>query len=1013
MDRKIGLVLASIHAGLSRRIWRQVAFLSESRGDTLFVFPGGRLSCPENYEYLRQIVYPLASSANLQGLISWSSTLGGFVPLADVVSFHQKISVPLVSFGLEIPGHPSVGFDSYHGLVEVVSHLLEVHGSRHVAFLRGPQSHPGAQERYEGFLQCMKDHGIAPEEKLISSPYPWSGGREAMRELLDGRHLVPGKDFDTLVSSSDMMGFDAGRVLEERGFRVPQDVRMVGFNDSQESLSLRCPLTTEHVPVDELCALAYGKLDALVDHRPLQEEDTVLPMRLVVRSSCGCPHPFGNEVEDMGEDFPPFLTWLKHKFPSSLVERLVHLAPSSPEVDEVLYTYLKEYEGNSLLAEEAISLYGRLFHDEQRVHLLEVSLMRAKFRLDNEERYQTQRRRELFNTMKNHLLCSCTMKDIVPICREGLLSLGVRGMGLVLHDASDSLFVGGFLENRSFFEKLHFPTEKLLPEEVSASLPIGTYVVEPLFMENQPLGYVVLLVEPSLCEGVFLEELRTALSSSVKGALLFEEACKAKEMAERSERLRSVFLANVSANIRKPFSELMAEASSSRQKEKMLRIMHLFELALSHVDVDEMSYQLTSYASLPPVFVQEETMERIFDAIAEYMAPCEVQKRFAATREGLKIAIMAKEGKRDGTKRKDALGVALAERLCLNQAGTLTFDEQKVTILLPWPTLHSSCPQPLSPRGGRIWFLGEEGANLPGLLEDENLVTPQEIVTNPAMVGGCALLEVDAGIHSYSMQLAIHMLEKLDAMQKIPVVCLHYPEGCQTVIEALYKGDSLADSYTIALLGTLPAGLEKLALPGDFCHFHDLSSFESLCARQKPALCVMDHVDKDLIVSLRAKSQVPMLVVQENFSMEEIDAISHIPGLTIANTCIAQSTDFLHRIQEIVGGAEMLAPLTGVLVKRGIAYLGAHATEPISRWQLAEAINVSEDYLTRIFRKELGLSPWDYLTRIRINIAKKLLRTTTLTIGEVANQSGFQDQAYFCRVFKKATGMNPGKIRQR
>ena len=117
MDRKIGLVLASIHAGLSRRVWRQIAAIAQSQGDTLLVFPGGRLSSPENYEYLRQIVYPLASSTNIQGLISWSSTLGGFVPLAEVVSFHRSFDVPFVTFGLEVPGHPYVGFDSYHGVM--------------------------------------------------------------------------------------------------------------------------------------------------------------------------------------------------------------------------------------------------------------------------------------------------------------------------------------------------------------------------------------------------------------------------------------------------------------------------------------------------------------------------------------------------------------------------------------------------------------------------------------------------------------------------------------------------------------------------------------------------------------------------------------------------------------------------------------------------------------------------------------------------------------------------------
>ena len=109
----------------------------------------------------------------------------------------------------------------------------------------------------------------------------------------------------------------------------------------------------------------------------------------------------------------------------------------------------------------------------------------------------------------------------------------------------------------------------------------------------------------------------------------------------------------------------------------------------------------------------------------------------------------------------------------------------------------------------------------------------------------------------------------------------------------------------------------------------------------------------------------------------------------------------------------MLPPFTGLIVKRAIAYLNDHATQPISRWQLAEAVSISEDYLARIFRKELGLSPWDYLNRYRIQLSVSLLLGSGRTLSEIARDSGFQDQAYFCRVFKKIKGFSPGHVRQR
>lgn len=77
---------------------------------------------------------------------------------------------------------------------------------------------------------------------------------------------------------------------------------------------------------------------------------------------------------------------------------------------------------------------------------------------------------------------------------------------------------------------------------------------------------------------------------------------------------------------------------------------------------------------------------------------------------------------------------------------------------------------------------------------------------------------------------------------------------------------------------------------------------------------------------------------------------------------------------------------------------------PITRWEIADTVGVSEDYISRVFNRELNISPWDYLNRYRILQSKQLLLDTTDTIGAIAHQVGFKDQAYFSRVFHKVTG---------
>ena len=182
------------------------------------------------------------------------------------------------------------------------------------------------------------------------------------------------------------------------------------------------------------------------------------------------------------------------------------------------------------------------------------------------------------------------------------------------------------------------------------------------------------------------------------------------------------------------------------------------------------------------------------------------------------------------------------------------------------------------------------------------------------------------------------------------------------------------------------------------------------------SLFVMTEVNPSIVENIRRKikfSKIPLLVVKDKFTREEAESLSPFPEVLIVNTSITESDDFITRVVSLIGGDELLPPLTSVLVKRAIAYLNENATKSISRWQIAASVNISEDYLTRIFRKEVGLSPWDYLNRFRIQIASKLLLETGASISEIASLTGFQDQAYFCRVFRKVKGFPPGNIRSR
>ena len=94
-------------------------------------------------------------------------------------------------------------------------------------------------------------------------------------------------------------------------------------------------------------------------------------------------------------------------------------------------------------------------------------------------------------------------------------------------------------------------------------------------------------------------------------------------------------------------------------------------------------------------------------------------------------------------------------------------------------------------------------------------------------------------------------------------------------------------------------------------------------------------------------------------------------------------------------------------------YINLHFKEHISTRALACQLKISQTALCRALRKEIGLSATEYADTLRIRAAKELLKTTDLSVKEIAFQLGYADQNYFSRRFKKKSGLSPWNYRKK
>ncbi|TYS59535.1 ABC transporter substrate-binding protein [Sutcliffiella horikoshii] len=94
-------------------------------------------------------------------------------------------------------------------------------------------------------------------------------------------------------------------------------------------------------------------------------------------------------------------------------------------------------------------------------------------------------------------------------------------------------------------------------------------------------------------------------------------------------------------------------------------------------------------------------------------------------------------------------------------------------------------------------------------------------------------------------------------------------------------------------------------------------------------------------------------------------------------------------------------------IETTVRYMDIHFDQEVTREELATMIGFNVDYYSRVFKKEVGVSPNEYLTQIRIKRAKEYLVTSNQRLKEIAKSVGYSDPFYFSRIFKKSVGVSP------
>lgn len=229
-------------------------------------------------------IYNLAKLEEYDGLIVFSNLLNNIPTAEKLCTKAREQGVPVVSIGMKFEGIPYVGNNNEEGMKELVEHLVTEHNAKRLAYLGGARDHVDTKDRERVVRMVLESHGLELKDEYLGYG-DWTPEKsvEFADKLIDSENALP----DAIVCANDIMALAVINRFIERGFNLPADIIVTGFDNIEESGISYPALTTVDQDYEtigyESCKLLYeiveGKTDSL---------DVSVASKLVLGESCGC-----------------------------------------------------------------------------------------------------------------------------------------------------------------------------------------------------------------------------------------------------------------------------------------------------------------------------------------------------------------------------------------------------------------------------------------------------------------------------------------------------------------------------------------------------------------------------------------------------------------------------------------------------------------------------------------------------------------------------------------------------
>lgn len=284
---KIAVIMGGIRFDSQKRILNGIMEKAKEDHADIFVFNCEAWSYSSTQYLNGELeIFSLPDFSHYDGVIVHGDTLYNEEVIDRILDRVHKAKLPCVNLTLTEEGMINLSMENENGITQLVNHLIDVHGARTINFICGPQGNYDSEGRLGAYRKVLKERGIPIEKsRVYYGDYHPKSGQEAVEFFAESGLPMP----DAIMAANDEMALGALYELERRGYRVPEDVMITGYDNIYEAQNHAPRITSVCRPETELGRKAYTYLAEEIIGKTVERNEQLLSWP-VFTESCGCKH---------------------------------------------------------------------------------------------------------------------------------------------------------------------------------------------------------------------------------------------------------------------------------------------------------------------------------------------------------------------------------------------------------------------------------------------------------------------------------------------------------------------------------------------------------------------------------------------------------------------------------------------------------------------------------------------------------------------------------------------------